>query len=68
MARHTVRSQKAAAAAKKVAKQTKKSLLDTLCKCIFEVSEGNDGKLPYGYMKKIVEEKGLCFCDTTYCK
>ena len=56
MARNTNRSRKAAAAAKKVARDTQRILLATLCKCIFDVSENNEGKLPYGYMKKIVDE------------
>ena len=59
MARNTKTSRKAAASSQKFAKQTRRVLLDTLCKCIHEDSEDTNGKLPYGYMRDLVKENKI---------
>lgn len=56
MARNTKASKRAQDAAKKIAKATKKAALDTLCECMLQSCKDNGGKLPYGFLTKIVTE------------
>ena len=55
MARKTANSTKAAVAAKRSVAATKRPVLQTLCKCMFDVAKDNDGRLPYGYLKMYLD-------------
>ena len=56
MARKTSVSKKIAAAAKKNEMQIRKAALETFCKSIHEAAQSNNGKLPYRYMTKFIQE------------
>ena len=55
MARSTRVSRNAATAGRKSRIASKKSAIQTACKCIHEDAVANDSKLPHGYMKAFVE-------------
>ena len=56
MARSASISKRMAAAARKNELQIRKASIETYYKSIHEAAKRNNGKLPYGYMTKIIDE------------
>lgn len=61
MARNTLNSQNASADAKRLVRENKKSVLVNLCRCIHRRVQNNNGRMPHGYMKTILDENKSSF-------
>ena len=61
MARNTSNSRHAAEDGKRLLRENKRAVLDNLCKCIHSRVEKNNGRMPHGYMKTILDENKTSF-------
>ena len=56
MARKTLNSRHAAEDGKRLLRENKRAVLENLCKCIHSRVQKNNGRMPHGYMKTLLEE------------
>ena len=56
MARKTLNSRHAAEDGKRLLRENKRAVLENLCKCIHSRVQQNNGRMPHGYMKTLLEE------------
>ena len=66
VSRKTKTSRNAAAAAKADYIETKKAVLETLCKSIYATAAAHKGRIPYGYMKEYVVAQKESYSWLTY--
>ena len=61
MERKTSNSKKASEHGKRLARKNKRLVLDNICQCIHEEVKSNNGRMPHGYMRTILEENKSAF-------
>ena len=75
MERKTSNSKKASEDGKRLARKNKRLVLDNICQCIHEEVKSNNGRMPHGYMRTILEENKSAFewltrdiVNSAYCR